>query len=94
MKDDTGASRTFLKKEDVTKLVNVQKLIDGFIATLSIPVNIKATHKGLLPLHDTLSNRAKDALVYPGITNKSLLSHGQTCDNNCLAVFSKKHSYF
>ena len=91
MKADTGASRNFLKEEDITKLVNVHKLIDGPIVILLNSVLIKATHKCLLRLHDTLSNQLKEALVYPGITNESLISIGQIYDNNCLGLFSKKN---
>ena len=91
MKAETGASRTFLKQGDITKLVKIKKLIDGPIATLPNSANIKVTHKGLLPLHNTLSDQAKDALVYPEITNESLLSIGQICNDNCLTLFSKKN---
>ena len=52
LKADTGASTAFLKEEDITKLVHVQKLPNGPIAILQNSVPTKATHKGLLPLHD------------------------------------------
>ena len=61
MKADTGASRTFLKEADIAKLVNVQQLIDGIIATLPKLVAIQATYKGTLPLQDALSKQAKEA---------------------------------
>ena len=85
MKAETGVSRTFLKEEDLTKLVNIQQLIDRPIATLPNSINIKATHKGLLTLHEILLNRAKEALVYPRITNESLLYIDQICDDKYLS---------
>ena len=91
MKADTGVSRIFLKQDDITKSDNMQQLIDGPITTLPNSGIVKAAHKGVLPLHDTFSDQAKEALVYPEITNESLLSIGQICNDNCLTLFSKKN---
>jgi hypothetical protein len=50
---------------------------------------IHATHAGLLPLPSTLSTKAKTAHVLDGITNSSLISIGQLCDDDCIAVLDK-----
>jgi hypothetical protein len=50
---------------------------------------IQATHAGLLPLPSALSTKAKTAHVLDGITNSSLISIGQLCDNDCIAVLNK-----
>jgi hypothetical protein len=52
--------------------------------------SIQATHSGQLPFHSSLSTKAKTAHVLDGITNASLVSIGQLCDDNCLVVFDKE----
>jgi hypothetical protein len=52
--------------------------------------NIQATHSGLLPLHRNLSVKAKTAHVLDGITNSSLVSIRQLCDDDCIAVLDKR----
>ena len=37
-----------------------------------------------------MSSKAKNALVYPKISNESLLSIGQLCDDGCVAVFTNE----
>ena len=44
---------------------------------------------GFLPLHDSLSQQACEALVFLNITNTLLISVGQLCDDNCVAIFDK-----
>lgn len=46
---------------------------------------------GILPLHGLLSNTAKKANVLDGLNNASLLSIGQLCDDDCIAVFNKRY---
>jgi hypothetical protein len=52
---------------------------------------IQATHKGTIPLHPSLSQQAQQAHSFPKITNLSLISIGQICDDNCTAVFNKQN---
>ena len=54
---------------------------------------IKATHSGNLPFGLKLSQRGTNALVFPGLSNESLLSIGQLCDDNCVAIFTKNRVY-
>ena len=54
---------------------------------------ITATHKGNMIMNEQLSQTATQAFVYPKLTNESLLSIGQLCDDNCLAIFSKRNIY-
>ena len=87
LKADTGASKHFIKNEHKTFLAQIQKLFDGPRAMLPNKNTIKATHKGNLILHNQLSQSSRQAFVYPKLTNESLLSIGQLCDDNCLAIF-------
>jgi hypothetical protein len=56
----------------------------------STSTHIQVTHSGLLPFHHSLSDKAKTAHVLDGITNASLISIGQLCDDDCIAVLDKK----
>ena len=40
-----------------------------------------------------MSSAAKKAHVYPHLTNESLLSIGQFCDNGCIAVLTEANVY-
>ena len=51
---------------------------------------IQATHKGIIPLHHSLLSQAQQAYSFPKITNSSLISIGQICDDNCTAIFNKQ----
>ena len=48
--------------------------------------------QGLLPF-PSLSTNAQTALIYPDLNNESLLSIGQFCVDDCLALFTKKNVY-
>jgi hypothetical protein len=50
---------------------------------------IQATQSGQLPLHRSLSTKATTAHILDGITNSSLISIGQLCDDDCIAVLDK-----
>ena len=72
---------------------NLTKLSDGPHATLPNNSTIQATHSGLLPLCDILSPQTKTSFIFPGLSNESLLSVGQFCNNNCIAIFTKHKMY-
>ena len=91
-KADSGATCHFLMSSHANLLGNVKTLENGQIATLPDKSTIQASHQGSLPFNN-LSPKATTALVYPGLTNESLLSIGQFCDDGCFAVFTKMHVY-
>ena len=86
---DSGATKYFLTENDGKKLANIKNLLNGPTASLPNNALVKATKIGIIPLNDKLSKKACEALIFPNITNASLLSVGQLCDDNCLARFSK-----
>jgi hypothetical protein len=71
-------------------LSNVKATPSGPSVMLPDSTNIQATHSGQLPLHHSLSSTATKAHILDGITNSSLVSLGQLCDDNCIAVLDKK----
>ena len=50
---------------------------------------IKATKFGHINLHKNLSKNAKEAFVFPNLTNESLVSVGKLCDDECEVNFTK-----
>ena len=52
--------------------------------------HVQATHSGLLPLHHSFSKTAKTAHVLDGMTNSSLISIGQLCNDDCVAILDKR----
>jgi hypothetical protein len=76
--------------QDQTALTNLQPTPFGPTVMLPDSTNIQATHSGQLSLHPSFSAKAKTAHVLDGITNASLISLGQLCDDDCIAVLDKK----
>ena len=91
LKADTGASKHFVKDKHKKYLSQLQQQFNGPKAMLPNKATIAATHKGSLPMGKKFSTTAREAFVYPKLTNESLLSIGQLCDDDCLAIFSKRY---
>ena len=89
MKADTGASKHFTRTQDLHLLKKLERIKQGPAAILPDNTIIKPSHTGYLNLSPELSSTATKSLVYPAITNESLLSIGQLCDNDCIALFNK-----
>ena len=87
MKADSGASSTYIRPAHQHHLKNIQQLRHGPTAILPDNTKIRASSRGSLILHDSLKT---SALIYPGLTNESLLSIGQLCDQGCIAIFDKQ----
>ena len=86
LKADSGASKHFIREEDERNLVHVHPLLNGPMAKLPNNDYIHTKSGGFLPFSNKLSANAKKALIYPELKNSSLLSVGQLCDNNCIAI--------
>ena len=93
LKADTGASRHFVKSEHLEHLGSIQRIKNGPSALLPNNEKIKPTFVGNLPINTRLKEDATEALVYPDITNESLLSIGQLCDDGCIAIFTRTKLY-
>jgi hypothetical protein len=89
-KADSGASSHYFKTSDTPVLTNIRRTPYGPNVMLPDSTNIQATHVGQLTLHPRLSAKAQTAHGLDGITNASLVSIGQLCDDNCIAVLDKK----
>ena len=90
LKADSGATNHYFKIDNMAVLDKVQK--NSHKKNIQLPniTNIPVTHEGLLPLSNKLSDAAKTVQILPKLTNCSLLSIGQLCDNKCWGLFNKK----
>ena len=50
---------------------------------------VRANMIGTLNLHKDLSNKAKRSLIVPQLSNESLISVGQLCDDDCIVKVDK-----
>jgi hypothetical protein len=88
-KADSGASSHYFMPQDTTALTNLHPTPFGPTVTLPDSTTTQANQAGSLSLHPILSTTAQKAHVLEGITNSSLISLGQLCDDNCIAILDK-----
>ena len=86
---DSGATQNYIEYEHQHLLQKSRSLNNGPIAILPNESTIQANKVGTLPLHPSLSTKAKTAYVFPHLKNESLLSVGQICDDDCKVLFTK-----
>ena len=91
-KADSGATFHFLKPSHRKTMTNIVELTDGPKATLPNDHIIQASCEDIIPFAK-LSKKSKKAFIYPDLSNESLLSIGQFCDDDCVAVFTKTRVY-
>ena len=85
---DSGASQHYLKPTHNTLLTN-RTIRNGPSVTLPNNQSLQVTEQGNLNLHKNLPYEASRAYILPNLSNESLLSVGQLCDNNCTVLFDK-----
>ena len=91
LKADSGASKTYIPPVDIDILRQRVKIYDGPSVAIPNGNQMKTIESGVLPLHSLLSLKAKNAHVLEGLSNASLLSVGQICDDKCITVFDKRY---
>ena len=90
MKADTGVSKTYLKSIDSTILKESNKITHGPQVLLQNGADLRIVQTGNIPIHHSLSSDAQKAHILKGLRNSSLLSIGQLCDDDCVAIFTKR----
>ena len=93
MKLDSGATKHFFRKDYLRFLSNIKCLRNGPTATLPKRHIVQVTHEGTLKIKNNLTPAALRALIFPNLTNESLVSIGQLCDDGCIVLFTKTHAY-
>ena len=91
LKADLGANKTYIRPQD-KEILQQQKSIEN-CPQIKIPngMNMRSIQSEVLPLHQLLTTSEKQAIVLKGLSNSFLLSIGQLCDNDCIAIFDKRH---
>ena len=89
-KPDTGASNHYFALRDAPALAKLTTVTDGPSVTLPNMSTITASKQGFLPLPNTISSKGSKTHVFKDITNASLISIGQLCDDGCQATFDKQ----
>ena len=92
IKADSGASAHYFREEEAKILLNKQNIQQQQGPRVRLPDNtvMTPTKHGHLPI-PTLSPATTSTHVYNKLRSASLVSVGQLCDEDCLAVFSKKY---
>ena len=83
---DSGGSNTYFRLQDVAKHKVVTK--NSIVVTQADGNIMHSTNISNMNL-PTLSSAAKVGYVIPNLSSASLLSIGQLCDDDCLALFNK-----
>ena len=84
---DSGASNTSFRLQDIAKHKVLTK--NSIVVTQVDDNTMQSTHITNMNLL-TLSSAAKVGHVIPNLSSASLLSIGQLCDDDCLALFNKE----
>ena len=89
-KADSGASKTYIKPQHKYILDQRQTINNGPQVLVPNGSKLQTIETGFLPLHSILSTHARKANILEGLNNASLLSIGQLCDDDCVAIFDKR----
>ena len=87
-KGDSAASNHYWREEDKKVLDNIEDFA-GPKVVLPNNSTIGVTKIAQLPFSTDLSDRAKNAMILPGLKSASLVSIGQLCDDGVNVVFNK-----
>jgi hypothetical protein len=86
-KFDSGASKHYFRQQDSHALSSLASIRNGPQVQLPNKQRIQAVSVGHLPLTSTkLTPHATRTHVFTDLTNQSLVSLGQLCDDACVAV--------
>ena len=91
-KCDSAASHHYWREEDKQILDNIEPH-DGPSILLPDNSKISVTSQGQLPLAESLSPQAKNAMILPGLKSASLISIGQLCDDGCNVLLNNRKLY-
>ena len=89
-KADSGATRNYFTENESYVLNDQQVIENGPKVGLPNGATLVSYLRGNIPFNKILTSEAMQAHVFKGLTNSSLISIGQLCDDGCVAVFDKK----
>ena len=87
---DTGATGHYLDAASEQHCINVQPTDTGPSVQVPNRDNLETISKRVIvPLAKELSDQAKVGHIFDSLKSGSLISSGQLCDDDCIALFTK-----
>ena len=90
LKEDSGATQKYVKPDHMPYLKKT-KLLDPTEIYLPDNTSLTPTVSSILNLYPKLPNKAQEERVVPGLSNSSLFSIRQACNESFYAIFSSTH---
>ena len=86
---DSGASQHYLMQSDEKHCTDINNVTNGPLVKMPNNNYIRGSRSMSLQLHPTLSQGAQKAHSFDTLKSGSLISIGQLCDDDCVAIFTK-----
>jgi hypothetical protein len=86
---DTGATGHYLDTAAEQYCTDVEHTNTGPSVRVANSENIETTKSVIVPLAKELSTQAKLGHIFDGLQSGSLITIGQLCDDDCIALFTK-----
>ena len=87
---DTAATHNYLEEKATEHCTNIQQAFGPNVKVANGNI-ISPTKQGILKISKELSNEAQHSFIFDELKTGSLISIGQLCDDDCIALFSKYH---
>ena len=85
---DSAATHHYLEREALPHCKNI-RAAQGPKVTIANGGTISPVSRASLPIANSLSQVAQHAFVFDDLKTGSLISVGQLCDDDCIAIFSR-----
>lgn len=86
---DSGASGNYLDEAAERHCIDIQPTDTGPSVQVANGETIEPTKRAIIPLASEFSTKAKVGHIFEGLKSGSLISLGQLCDDDCVALFTK-----
>jgi hypothetical protein len=86
---NTGATGHYLDNAATPYCTTVEHTTTGPSVKVKNGHNIETSRRALVPLAKELSTKAKTGHIFDDLKSGSLISIGQLCDDDCIALFTK-----
>jgi hypothetical protein len=88
---DSGASGHYLTPFAKRHCTDIEHTTSGPSVQVATGTHMESSTRAAIPLAAALSRKAQVGHIFDDLTSGSLISIGQLCDNDCVALFSKYH---
>ena len=88
-KSDSGASNNYWRTEDMLVLINIKDTHNGLTVHFPNNATMNTTKTDNIPLSRSIRNHANKTHIFDSLHSASIISLGQLCDNDCIAILDK-----